>query len=51
MSELKPKKAAQKKYVALKNLCAKEGVQVKKGETFACSSEQADKFRSVKAIQ
>ena len=37
------------KHIALKNLCTSKG-QVKKGEKFTCTSEEAEKFKKVKAI-
>ena len=50
MSEAKSKKPASKKYTALKNLCIKKGVQIKKGSVFTCTEKEAAHFKKVKAI-
>jgi len=50
MTEPKPKKPAIKKYVALKNLCVKQGEQIKKGDTFTCTDKQAKAYKKIKAI-
>ena len=47
--EKKPKKAASKKAVALKNLCTSKGM-VKKGESFTCTAKEYDIFKKAKAV-
>mgnify|MGYP001472901648 CR=1 FL=1 len=50
--ETKPaaKKPVAKKYVALKNLALNNNKQIKKGCTFTCTDDQAEKFKNNKAI-
>jgi len=45
------KKPVKEKHVALKSLCIKEGEQVKKGDVFTCTTNEANYLRRVKAIQ
>lgn len=47
-TEVKPVKRVIK-HIALKNLCTSKG-QVKKGEKFSCTAEEAEKFKKARAI-
>lgn len=44
------KKPVKERHVALKTLCIKEGVRVKRGDEFTCTTKEAEFLRSVKAI-
>ena len=47
-AEVKPVRKPTK-FTALKNLCTSKG-QVKKGEKFSCTAEEAEKFKKARAI-
>lgn len=47
--QVKPVKKPPTKFTALKNLCTSKG-QVKKGNKFTCTADEAAKFKQAKAI-